>query len=94
MCIAASCRKTVRALFAHIHSLHVETFDEIIASVDDLAFDRKGKAVLDVDALIANVLHRWHNGRLALREQVAALFLSADVNSDGVLSFDEFTACV
>ena len=94
VCLASACRRTVRSLFAHIHSLHVETFDEIVNAMEDMTTDRKGKQVVDIDDLISDLLAKWVAGRQALREQVAALFSAGDVNNDGVLSFDEFTALV
>jgi hypothetical protein len=48
LCIAAASRKTVRLLFSHIHSLHLETYDEIVNVSEELSFDRKGKPVIDV----------------------------------------------
>ena len=95
----AQCRATVRELFAHIHSLHIETFEDIVGFTESLQSERtvgKGKPVpvVDVDALVAAVLSQWHTGRSALREQVGALFSAGDINNDGVLSFDEFTALV
>lgn len=93
-CLAPAGRKTVRSLFSHIHSLHVETFDEMMGSVEERLETRKGKQVLDIDKLIGHVLNRWTDWRQALRAQVNALFVAADINDDGVLSFDEFAACV
>lgn len=98
MCLKAQCVDKVQQLFAHINSLHTETYGEIIASIDDLVSTRgKGKdlkEIVDVDRLVAETLARWHAGRYALREQVSALFSAGDVNNDGVLSFDEFTQIV
>ena len=62
LCPAAACKSTVRALFQHVHSLHLETFDEIVQLVDEVATERKGKAVVDVDLLVSRVLAKWHEG--------------------------------
>ena len=94
LCPAAACKSTVRSLFQHVHSLHLETFDEIVQLVDEMATERKGKSVVDVDLLVSRVLAKWHEGRHALRQQVGALFKAADVNGDGVLSYEEFATVV
>jgi len=94
LCPIAAARKIVRSLFSPIHSLHTETFDEMVTSIDALQTSRKGKAVVDVDAMVGLVHDKWRKGRLVLREQAGALFGATDTNTDGVISYDEFTSLV
>ncbi len=94
LCLRTSAIKVIRTLFAPIHSLHPETFDALVAAAEALATTRKGKSVVDVDAVVALTLEHWTAGREGMREAAAALFAAADVNNDGHLSYDEFTQLV
>ena len=65
VCLLTRARATLRSVFEPVHSLHPETFEEMVNAIEgDVQLSRKGKQVLDVDQLVTTVLARTHNLKL------------------------------
>jgi hypothetical protein len=86
--------KVLKTLFAPTTSVHPETLEGIVSAAEALAVNRRGKLVVDVDALVALTIDHWEAARESLREAACTLFGATDVNNDGHISLDEFTQLV
>ena len=94
LCLRTTAVKVLKTLFAPTTSVHPETLEGIVSAAEALAVNRRGKLVVDVDALVALTIDHWAAARESLREAASTLFGATDVNNDGHISLDEFTQLV
>jgi hypothetical protein len=94
LCLRTTAVKVLKTLFAPTTSVHPETLEGIVSAAEALAVNRRGKLVVDVDALVALTIDHWEAARESLREAASTLFGATDVNNDGHISLDEFTQLV
>ena len=94
LCLRTTAIKVLKSLFAPTNSVHPETLEGIVSAAEALAVNRRGKLVVDVDAVVALTLDHWSAARESLRGAASSLFGATDVNNDGHISLDEFTQLV